>query len=237
MSASLISHTCETHRGLSLLTNVSGRTTPEAPSAKPCTRHLFAETSNATGQIRDIPQHSHTPSSRLARRSFRNVGSRFSDQRILRNVQHLFLRLARDDGGKNFELLAWRGKVVVLCHVNHPVCKAINQFLASEHVLFAGSEHVQVCCALNQHIHDRAPAGPHVCLDIPEHRECAGLRKEHQQADCNNGVVVVSNAKTRQIHFESLHGQLFFLCGIANSRDCGGARVDGCHSTAAACGL
>jgi hypothetical protein len=35
-------------------------------------------------------------------------------------------------------------------HVNHQIRKAINQFLASEHVIFAGREHVHVRCTFNQ---------------------------------------------------------------------------------------
>jgi len=61
--------------------------------------------------------------------------------------------------------------------------------------------------------------------------------KNIKEADGNNAVVVAANAKTCEIRFESLHRQMFFLCGLANSRDRGGARVDGRHGAASACGL
>src|SRR5713101_5463180 len=75
--------------------------------------------------------------------------------------------LARDHCGENLDRIAWRRKVIVPRHFQHPIAKAIDQFLAPEEIVFAGREHVHVRRAFNQHIDNRAPAWPDTGLDVP----------------------------------------------------------------------
>ncbi len=146
-------------------------------------------------------------------------------------------RLARDHGGERLDTTAWSREVIVTLDFDRPAAEVFHQLVATEKIVLAGREHIQICRAFNEHIHDRTAAGADMSVYVRQQFECTRSAEEHQEADRDNGIVVARNAEIAKISHHGIDRHALIVSRLANPRDASGAAVDCRYSAATALGL